>query len=109
TAAETAGLGDIYERSFAGVLQKVILADAGDQNIGVAVVVVIADGHAHSIKLDVDTGGFGDGGKSAIAIVAVKLECGAAALVARPVHRIDQQDVLVTVAVVVEKGAAGTQ
>ncbi len=108
-AGKPGGFRDIDERALAGVAKEAILADAGDEQVGEAVVVVIADGDAHAVHFDVEPGGFGDVGERAVAIVVIEAERGALLLVARPIHRIDEQDVLPTVGVVVEKGAAGAE
>ncbi len=77
--------------------------------IGEAVVVVIADGDAHAVQLDIESCGFGDVGESAVAIVAIELQRGALAVVAGPVHAVDEQNVLPAVGFVIEKGAAGAE
>ena len=105
-AAESALGGDVGECAFAGVAKEAVLADAGDENVRKAVVVVIADGDAHAVHFNVETGAMGDVGESAVAIVAIEAQCGALALVLRPVHAVDQQDVQPAVRVVIEKRAA---
>src|SRR5207253_9466769 len=55
--------------------------------------------------LDVKPRAFGDIGKSAVAIVAVETQGRAPALVAGPVHAIDEQNVLPAVGVVIQKRA----
>ena len=85
------------------------LPHASNENIWKAVVVVIADGHAHAIHLDIETGGFGDIAKRSVAIVAIQLHGGSLALVARPVHRVHEQNVLPAVRVVIQEGATGAQ
>src|SRR5207247_2665472 len=100
---QRARAGGLDEGSFAGVAKEAALADASDENVGEAIVVVIADGHAHSVHLDVKPHAFGDIGKSAVAIVAVETQGRAPALVAGPVHAIDEQNVLPAVGVVIQK------
>ena len=104
--AESALGGDVDECAFAGVAKEAVLADAGDENVGKAVVVVIADGDAHAVHFNVETGAMGDVGEGAVAIIAIEAECGALAFVPRPVHAIDQQDVLPAVGVVIEERAS---
>ena len=107
---KTAGIRYIDESSLAGVVKQAVLSDAGDQNVGEPVVVVVADGHAHAIHFDVESGARGHVGESAVAVVAIEAQRGAAAeLVAGPVHAIDEKNVLPAVAVVIEKGAAGAE
>ena len=79
------------------------------ENVGKAVVVVVADRHAHAVHLDVEAGAARDVGERAVAVVAVQAQRRSLALVARPVHAVDQQDVLPAVGVVVEKRAAGAE
>ena len=107
---EEAGfLGDVGEGAFAGVVEEAALADAGDEDVGETVVVVVGDGHAHAVQFEVEAGGFGDVSEGAVAIVAVELEGGALALVAGPVHGVDEENVGPTVGVVIEEGAAGAE
>ena len=40
-------------------LNKTVLADAGDQNVGKAVVVIVADRHTHAVHFDIEAGGCG--------------------------------------------------
>ena len=48
-------------------------------------------------------------GESPIAVVAIERERALLAVMSRPIHAIDQQDVLPAIAVVIEKGAAGAE
>jgi hypothetical protein len=93
----------------AAFAEEAILADAGDEQIGEAVVVVIADGNAHAVHFDVESRGFRHVGEAAVAIVVIEAQRAALLLVAGPIHRIDEQDVLPAVGVVIEKGAAGAE
>ena len=78
-----------------------VLSDASDQNIRKTVIVIIADGDTHSIKLNVQARRASNVRKSAVAVVLVKLERGAAALVAWPVHGVYQQNVGISVGIIV--------
>ena len=107
-AAAQAGLfGDVDEVAAPGVLKQAVLADGGDQNIGEAVVVVVGDGHAHAVHFDRQAGWRVTSREGAVAVVAVELQGAALALVAGPIHAVDQQNVQPAVAVVIQKGAAG--
>ena len=75
--AEPGGVGHIHECSFAGVAEKAILSDAGDENVGKSVVVVVADGHAHAVHFDVEPGARRDVGEGTIAVVVVETKSGA--------------------------------
>ncbi|HZS72548.1 MAG TPA: hypothetical protein VFA13_11985 [Candidatus Acidoferrum sp.] len=107
--AEAALRGDIDKRALAGVAEEAALADARDENIGEAVVIVIADGDAHPIQLHVEAGRLRDISESAVAIVAIEAQSAALALVAGPVHAVDEQNVLPAVGVVIKKGATGAE
>ena len=107
--AEAARLRDVDERALAGVAEQPVLADAGDEEVGKAVVVVVADGDAHAVHLDVEARRARHVGERAVAVVAIEPQRRSLRRVARPVHAVDQQDVLPAVGVVVEKRAAGAQ
>src|SRR5258708_706317 len=108
--AKTAGLGDIDERSLARVLEETVLTHAGDQNVGEPIIVEIAHGHAHPVHFQIEASASRDVGKRAVPIIAIKLESGTLLLmlwpVHSPVHSIDEQNVLPSVGIVVEKSAA---
>ena len=101
--------GDVDERALAGVAEQAVLPDAGDEQVGEAVVVEVADGDAHAVHLDVEPGAAGHVGEGAVAVVAVQPQRRSLALVAGPVHAVDEQDVLPAVGVVVEERAAGAE
>src|SRR5205814_2345153 len=86
-----------------------VLADAGDQDVGKTVIVIVADSYAHAIDLDVETCLAGYVGEAPIAIIAVKPQRTALAFMPRPIHPIDQENVLPAVTVVVQESAAGTE
>ena len=78
-----------------------------DVEIGVAVVVVVADGHALAVERLVEPGLLGDVLEVSLAVVAIEgLGRRRLDLVAGPVRRVDEEQVLVAVAVVVEEGDA---
>ncbi len=108
-AGETAGFGDIAKCAFAGVQEQAVLADTRDQDVRESIVVVICDSDAHAVEFDIESGGAGYVGEGSVAIVFIKLQRGASALVAGPVHRIYEQDVGVAVGVVIEKSATGAE
>lgn len=82
------------------------MAHAGNENVGEAIIVVIADGYAHSVHFDIETRAFGDVAEGSVAIVAVESQRRLLPPVARPIHAINEQNVLPAVGVVIEKGAA---
>ena len=100
---------DVDERALAGVPEQPVLSDAGDEEIREAVVVEVADGDAHAVELDVEAGAARHVGERAVAVVAVQAQRRPLALVAGPVHAVDEQDVLPAVGVVVEERAAGAE
>ena len=108
-AAEPARARHVDERALAGVPEQPVLADTRDEEVGEAVVVEVADGDAHPVHLDVEPRRARDVGERAVAVVAVELQRRALALVAGPVHAVDQQDVLPAVGVVIEERAARTR
>src|ERR1700730_3829366 len=85
------------------------LPDAAYKNIREAIVVVISDGHAHSIHFEFQAGGASNVGERSVAIVAVQTQSRFLPLVARPIHSINQQNVLPPVVVVVQKCATRAQ
>ena len=101
------GGGGVVEVSLAVVAKKIAAADRRHVEIGVAVVVIVAHGHALAVKRLVEPGFLGDVFKVSLAVVAVEgLGRRRLDLVAGPVRRVDEEQVLVAVAVVVEKGDA---
>ena len=104
------GLGDVLEVSLAVVAEEVAAADGRDVEVGVAVVVVVADGHALAVERLVEPGFLRHVLEVPLAVVAVeglgRRWCGLV-LMARPGARVDEEQVLVAVAVVVEERDAG--
>ena len=79
-------------------------AEGRDVEVGVAVVVVVADGHAHAEERLVEPGLLGHVLEVPLAVVAIEgLGRRRLDLVAGPVRRVDEEEVLVAVAVVVEE------
>ena len=102
-------LGDIIEVPFAVVTEEIAAAYSRDIEVGVAVVVVITDGHPLAVERLVEPGLFGDVFKVALAVIAIKrLGRRQLDLVPGPERRVDEKQVLIAVAVVVEKSHAGT-
>ena len=106
TAAEPGAIGHVGESAIAVVLEKPVLADCGDVEIGISVVVEIACCHAHAIHLDVEAGAARDFGKRAVAIVAVERKSRAAGLVTGPIGAVDEENVLPAVFVEIENSDA---
>src|ERR1051325_1847495 len=86
-----------------------ILADASDQNVGKAVIVVISHGNAHAVEFHIESGVRRDVGESAVPVVVVEAKRGAILFMAGPVGSVDQEDVLPTIAIVIQKSAARPQ
>ena len=97
-------LGDVVEVTFAVVAEEITAADGRDVDVGVAVVVVIADGHSLAVKRLIEAGLFGHILEMTLAIVAVESLGGRRRdHMAGPVGRIDEEQVLVAVAVIIEE------
>ena len=97
-------VGDVVEMPLAVVAEEVAAADGRHVEIGVAVVVVVADGHALAVERLVEPGLLGHVLEVPLAVVAVEGLGGCRLdLVAGPVRRVDEEQVLVAVAVVVEE------
>src|SRR5690242_3862873 len=105
-AEETTGTRGVYKSTLAGIAEETALANASDKNVGKSIVVVIPDSRTHSVHFDVQASALCDVSKRAVAIVAVELQGRALALVAGPVHAVQEQDVLPTVGVVIQERAA---
>jgi hypothetical protein len=107
--AEAAGVGNVDESSLPAILEKPVLSNTRNQDVGKTVVVVIAHGDTHSVHLYIETGLVGYVDKRTVMVVVVEPQRGSLALVARPVHSVDKENVLPTVAIVVEEGASRTE
>ena len=98
--------GDIGKLAVAQIAEKMIRSDRGDVDVHVAIVVVVADGAALAIDFKREPGLPGDIRESPILIVVIERRDRISRFVAGPVHRVDQQNVLPAVVVVVEKAGA---
>src|SRR4051794_1184174 len=90
-------------------MKQAALSHAGNQNVREGIVVVIADSDAHAIHFDIQPNALRNVSERAVAIIAIQPWSGPLAFVSRPVHGIDQQNVLPTVIVVVEESATGSE
>ncbi len=106
SSAEAAHLRRVHERALAGVAEQPVLPDARHEDVGKPVVVVVADGDAHAVHLDVQPGRARHIGERPVAIVLVQPQRRSLALVPRPVHAVDQQNVRPAIRVVVDERAA---
>ena len=70
----------------------------GDEEVRKPVVVEVADRDAHAVQLDVEARRARDIGERAVAVVAIQPQRRPLPLVTRPVHAVDEQDVLPAVA-----------
>ena len=99
--------GDVVEVPLAVVAEQIAAADRRDVEVGIAVVVVVAHGDALAVERLVEPGFLGDVLEVSLAVVAIEgLGRRGLDLVAGPVRRVDEEQVLVAVAVVVEEGDA---
>src|SRR6266566_2037982 len=85
------------------------MTHASDQDVRIAVVVVVSNRQTHSVHLDTKASGTGYIGESSIAIVAIELERAAVALVAGPIRSVDEENVLPSVGIVIQKCTAWTE
>ena len=106
---DAGALRHVFEAAAAAVPEKMIAAERRDVDVDVAVVVEVRRGHAEAVHLDREPGGSRDVGEGAVVIVAIERRIRFSALVASPVHRVDEENVLPAVVVDVEEGAAGPQ
>src|SRR5262249_23469766 len=74
-----------------------------------SIVVVVSDRDSHSIKLDIEPRGARNIRERSVAIVPVELQCGPLLFVPRPIHPVDQKNVLPAVAVIIQKRAPGAK
>src|SRR5207237_8219539 len=93
----------------APVADEMIAAKGRDVDVDVAGVVEVRRGYAEAGHVDGESGRACDVGERPVAIVAVERRIRPGPLVAGPVHRVDEEDVLPAVVVDVEKGAAGPE
>ena len=89
------------------VTEEITAADRRHVQIGITVVVVVAHGDSLAVERLVEAGFFRDVCEASLAVVAIEsLGRLRIDLVAGPVRRIDEEQVLVAVAVVIDKGHA---
>jgi hypothetical protein len=99
----------IDERAPPRVPEQPVLADRRDKQVDVSVVVEIPDGNAHPEQRNVQSSRFRHVGKASVSVVAVQGQRGRLdrrTRIPRPTLRVDQQQILVAVSVVVEKCAS---
>src|SRR5581483_1836005 len=104
-ARQAARLSYITEGSSTGVLKQAALSDTGDEQIRKTVVVVVAHGDSHAVHLNIESRPSGDVRERAISIVVVEPQGRTLPLVARPIHPIDDENVLPAVLVVIDERA----
>src|SRR5215472_6146547 len=101
-------LGYIGKRAVAVVVEKMTLAEGRDEDIVEAVVIVIADCNPQAVEGNGQTGLAGDIAKGSIMVVVIELRRGRPHLrMSGPIRAIDQQNVGVTIVVVIDEGTAG--
>src|SRR5215471_6328927 len=86
-----------------------IRSQASDIDVIKSVVVKVGNRAAQSIHLDRKPCVSGDVGEGAIFVVVIERRDGSYALPARPAHRVDQQNVLPAIVVIVDEGTTRTQ
>ena len=104
---DTGWLCDVNESTIAAVLEESVRFKATDIDVWVAVVVVIGDSGTHPVKWDSEPRGFSDIGEGVVSVVAI--ECHRLPFLGRiafPILSVDEEDVLPSVGVVVDKGAS---
>src|SRR2546421_204936 len=81
----------------------------GYHQVELSIVVVVADGHTQSIHADRQASLGGHIGERPVVVVVVKLECRGSLAMSRPVFPVDEQNVGITVVIVIDESAARTQ
>ena len=94
---------NIAELSVAKIVKQMVRTDRCDINIRIAIVIVVAYRAAHSVEFDGKARTASHVRKRPILIVVIESRVGFASLMFGPIHRIDEQDVLPAVVVVVQK------
>src|SRR5262249_11546512 len=92
--AQAARNSDVGECALARILEQAVLANAGYEDVRETIVVVVTDSGSHAIHFDIEPSLAGNVGESPIAIISIELERGALVRVARPIHSVNQQNVL---------------
>jgi hypothetical protein len=94
--------GDVFENAVR-ISKENALAQRADEKILIAIVVEIANSGTHSIHFACEAGRGGDIGECSIAIVAEEFRRGCAPPLPRPVFAIGEEQVLPSIAVVVDE------
>src|SRR5262249_21234237 len=100
--------GNVLKLAVALIAEQMIRTEAGYINVYEAVIVVVGDRTTKPVHFDRKPCLAGHVGKSTVTVVVVKRGIRLLALMIGPVHRIDQQDVLPTIVVVVQERASGS-
>ncbi len=87
-------------------MKETALPERTDEDIIVAIVVVVADRNTQAEHRDAESSFAGHVGESTVAVVVIKLERRNGVLVAGPVFAIHDQNVGITVVIVVNEGTA---
>ena len=98
--------GHIGKLAVAQIAEEMIRSEGGDVDVVVAVVVVVADGAAQPVHFDRESGLPGHVGERAVFVVVIERRKRLAGLVFRPIHGVDEENVLPAIVVVVEKANA---
>src|SRR5580698_4250051 len=98
--------GDIGEFAVAEIVEEMIGADGCDVDVDFAIIVVVRCGASQAVYFDGEPGLAGNVGERSVFVVVVKGGKRVAGLVPRPVHRVDEKNVLPAVVVVVKKASA---
>src|SRR5215469_877250 len=103
---QTCGFGHIRERAVAVVMEQMALAERRNEDVVVAIIIVIPDRNSQPEHRDGQAGSSGNVGKGAVVIVVIKLQRRRAGVgMAGEVFAIRQQDVGISIVVVVKEGA----
>src|ERR1700730_8974407 len=106
---ESGRLGGVGEGTVAIVVEEVVLAHRSYENIVETVVVIVPNGYAQPEHGDTECRFTRHIGKCAVAIVVEKFQGRRSAVrMAREIFAVDQNDVGVSVVVIIDKGAAWT-
>src|SRR5262249_17506841 len=90
-------------------MKKMALTQRRDEKIVEAVIVIVADGDTETEHWNSKPSLVGHIRKSAVVIVVVKLQCGGSAMrMTGPVVAIHEEDVGISVVVVIDEGTSGT-
>ena len=101
--ADARACGHVHERAAARVVEQTVAVQAGDVQIRTPVVVVVGRRDAEPVHLDSEARRRRDVGERAVVVVAVQGVARRCALVAGPARRVDEEEILESVAVGVEE------